>query len=160
MASHVNRPIIFPLSNPTVNAEAKPSDLMEWTSGKVIIGTGSPFGTVQKDGKPFRVDQTNNAYIFPGMGLGIIAVKAKRVTDSMFMAAAKALASVSPAKEDKHANLLPPLTKIRDVSIRVAIATAKEAIHLGLADPLSSEEIEKRVRKAMWSPTYIPYRKK
>jgi malate dehydrogenase (oxaloacetate-decarboxylating) len=159
MASHVERPIIFPLSNPTINAEANPSDLMEWTNGKAIIGTGSPFGTVQKDGKPFRIDQTNNSYIFPGMGLGIIALKAKRVTDSMFMAAAKALAAASPAKNDRNANLLPPFSKIREISFQVAVATAKEAVHLGLADPCSDDEIEKRIRKIMWTPTYIPYRK-
>ena len=159
MASHVEHPIIFPLSNPTVNAEAKPSDLLEWTNGKAIIGTGSPFGTVQKEGKPFRIDQTNNSYIFPGMGLGIIAVRARRVTDSMFMAAAKALAAASPAKKDKRANLLPPLGHIREISIQVAIATAKEAIHLGLADPCPENEIEKRIRKTMWTPGYIPYRK-
>ncbi len=159
MASHVEHPIIFPLSNPTVNAEANPSDLLEWTKGKAIIGTGSPFGTVQKEGKPFRIDQTNNSYIFPGMGLGIIAIKARRVTDSMFMAAAKALAVESPAKHDKRANLLPPLSKIREISFQVAVATAKEAIHLGLADPCSSDEIEKKIRKAMWTPGYIPYHK-
>jgi malate dehydrogenase (oxaloacetate-decarboxylating) len=159
MASHVEHPIIFPLSNPTVNAEAKPSDLLEWTNGKAIIGTGSPFGTVQKEGKPFRIDQTNNSYIFPGMGLGIIAVRAKRVTDSMFMAAAKALADASPAKNDKRANLLPPISKIREISFQVALATAKEAIHLGLADPCSPAELEKKIRQKMWTPAYIPYRK-
>ena len=159
MAAHVEHPIIFPLSNPTINAEAKPSDLLAWTNDKVIIGTGSPFGIVQKNGKPFRIDQTNNSYIFPGMGLGIIAVRAKRVTDSMFMAAAKALAAASPAKKDKQANLLPPLSSIREISFQVALATAKEAVHLGLADPISPAEIEKKIRKTIWTPGYIPYRK-
>jgi malate dehydrogenase (oxaloacetate-decarboxylating) len=160
MASHVEHPIIFPLSNPTVNSEAKPTDLIQWTRGKVIMGTGSPFGTVEKQGKPFRVDQTNNSYIFPGMGLGVIAIRAKRVTDSMFMAAARALAEESPAKKDKSANLLPPFTKIRDVSFKVARAVAKEAIERGLAEPCPPEEIERRIKKMMWTPTYVPYRKK
>ncbi len=159
MASHVEHPIIFPLSNPTLNSEAKPADLIQWTKGKVIMGTGSPFAPVEKDGKPFRVDQTNNSYIFPGMGLGIIAVKARKVTDSMFMAAAKALAAASPAK-DGHTNLLPPLTKIREVSFQVALAVAQEAVHLGLADPCTPDQIHRRILQTMWTPTYVPYEKK
>jgi malate dehydrogenase (oxaloacetate-decarboxylating) len=123
------------------------------------MGTGSPFGTVEKDDKPFRVDQTNNAYIFPGMGLGIIALNVRRVTDSMFMAAAKALAGTSPATKGESENLLPPLASIRKVSFLVAFAVAKEAIKLGLADPCSDEEIERRILKTMWKPVYLPYRK-
>jgi malate dehydrogenase (oxaloacetate-decarboxylating) len=123
------------------------------------MGTGSPFGIIHKDGKPFRVDQTNNSYIFPGMGLGLIATKAKRVTDTMFMAAAKALAECSPAAIDPNANLLPPLSSIRDVSYKVALAVAKEAVHAGLTDcPL--EEIEARIRLNMWTPAYPNYQKK
>jgi len=158
MASHTPRPIIFPLSNPTTKSEATPADLLEWTQGTVIMGTGSPFGTIQKEGKPFRVDQTNNSYIFPGMGLGLIAVKASRVTDAMFMVAAKALAECSPAALDPTANLLPPLTSIRDVSFKVALAVAKEAVEAGLTDcPLA--EIEQRIRRNMWTPAYPIYRK-
>ncbi len=159
MAAHTPRPIIFPLSNPTNRSEAIPSDLMKWTQGTVIMGTGSPFGFIQKDGQPFRVDQTNNSYIFPGMGLGLIATKAKRVTDAMFMAAAKALAECSPSTIDPTANLLPPLSSIREVSYKVAVAVAKEAVHAGLTDcPL--EEIEARIRLNMWTPAYPIYVKK
>ncbi len=158
MAAHTPRPIIFPLSNPTTKSEATPADLIEWTQGTAIIGTGSPFGIIQKEGKPFRVDQTNNSYIFPGMGLGLIAVKASRVTDAMFMAAAKALAECSPAALDPAANLLPPLNSIRDVSFKVALAVAKEAVGAGLTDcPLA--EIEQRIRLNMWTPGYPTYRK-
>lgn len=159
MATHVKQPIIFPMSNPTSRAEAKPADLMAWTNGRAILGTGSPFDEVIKNGKPFRVDQTNNAYIFPGMGLGVIAVKAKRVTDKMFMAAAKALADCSPAKNDPQANLLPPLTQIREVSFRVALAVAKEAIAAKLADPCSDQALEQGIRNKMWTPAYLPYKK-
>lgn len=159
MAAHTPRPIIFPLSNPTNRSEANPTDLLHWTQGTVIMGTGSPFGIIHKDGKAFRVDQTNNSYIFPGMGLGLIATKAKRVTDTMFMAAAKALAECSPAAIDPSANLLPPLSAIRDVSYKVALAVAKEAVHAGLTDcPL--EEIETRIRLNMWTPAYPNYQRK
>jgi malate dehydrogenase (oxaloacetate-decarboxylating) len=159
MAAHVERPIIFPLSNPTSSSEATPSDLMKWTKDRAIVGTGSPFGNIMKNGKEFRVDQTNNCYIFPGMGLGLIAVKAKRVTDNMFMAAAKVLAECSPAKHDPEANLLPALTNIRDVSLKVAIAVAKEAIVSGLAHFDETETLEQYIQKMMWAPEYLTYRK-
>lgn len=159
MAAHAERPIIFPLSNPTSRCEATPQDLMTWTGGRVILGTGSPFGNILRDGKPFRVDQTNNAYIFPGMGLGLIAVQAKHVTDKMFMVAGRALANCSPAKNNPKANLLPPLTQIREVSYQVGLAVAKEAVASGMADPCSDEELANRVRAKMWVPVYLPYKK-
>jgi malate dehydrogenase (oxaloacetate-decarboxylating) len=159
MAAHVERPIIFPLSNPTSSSEATPTDLMQWTNNRAIVGTGSPFGNIMRDGKEYRVDQTNNCYIFPGMGLGLIAVKAKRVTDNMFMAAAKVLAECSPSKNNPEANLLPALTDIRQVSLKVAIAVAKEAIATGLAEFDSTETLEQYIQKMMWVPEYITYRK-
>lgn len=159
MAAHVERPVIFPLSNPTERSEATPADLMKWTREKAIIGTGSPFKDMTKHGKPFRVDQTNNCYIFPGLGLGLIAVNAKLITEAMFMTAAKALAECSPAKIDPEANLLPPLNDIREVSFKVALAVAKEAIASGLADVDSTENLENRIRGLMWKPEYLPYKK-
>ncbi|KTC81535.1 NAD-dependent malic enzyme [Legionella brunensis] len=160
MAAHVKQPIIMPLSNPITHSEAVPTDLMLWTDNRAVIGTGSPFGTIVKDGKMFRVDQTNNVYIFPGMGLGLISVKAKRVTDKMFMAAAKALAACSPAKKDPKGNLLPPLTEVREVSYQVAFAVAKEAVKSNLAEYLTDEDIEKQIRKHIWVPNYAPYKYK
>lgn len=157
MASGVTRPIIFPLSNPTSQSEAIPEDLMRWTNGAAVIGTGSPFPDITRDGRPFRVDQTNNAYIFPGMGLGIIAVQAKRVSDTMFMEAAKALAAVSPAKNNPDANLLPPLTQIRNVSKKVAIAVALQAVSEGLAKPMSEEAVITAIEETIWMPNYLPY---
>jgi malate dehydrogenase (oxaloacetate-decarboxylating) len=159
MAAHVERPIIFPLSNPTARSEASPSDLMRWTEERAIIGTGSPFSPIKKKGQDFRVDQTNNCYIFPGMGLGLIAVKAQRVTDAMFMAAAKVLADCSPSKSDPEANLLPALTEIRNVSLKVAIAVANEAIKAGLATLHPAEPLADYIQKLMWTPDYLPYRK-
>ena len=128
MAAHVQRPVIFPLSNPTERSEATPADIEAWTEGRAVIGTGSPFPPLERNGKLFRVDQTNNAYVYPGIGLGAIAVKAKRISDAMFLAAARTIAELSPAKRDPLANLLPPLIEIRDVTFRVAHAVAKEAV--------------------------------
>ncbi len=160
MASHVERPVIFPLSNPTCRSEATPEDLMSWTNHNVVMGTGSPFPDVMRNGVLRRVDQTNNAYIFPGMGLGVIAVNATRVTDKMFMVAAKALADCSPTKLDKDANLLPPLSMIREVSFKVAVAVALEAISSGLtATTYSVDDVETLVRAKVWTPVYVPYKK-
>lgn len=159
MAAHVKRPIIFPLSNPTPRSEATPSDLMRWTDERAIIGTGSPFNDIVKNGKPFRVDQTNNCYIFPGVGLGLIAVKSKRVTERMFMLAAKALAETSPAKTNPNANLLAPLNQIRNISLKVATAIAKEAIASGLAGHVPEGDLETYLANYMWDPVYLPYRK-
>src|SRR5262245_39502400 len=116
MALHVRQPIIFPLSNPTERSEATPSELDNWTEGRAVIGTGSPFPSLKRDGKIFRADQTNNAYVYPGIGLGAIATGSRRISDGMFLAGAHAVAAKSPAKNDIKANLLPPLTKIRELT--------------------------------------------
>jgi malate dehydrogenase (oxaloacetate-decarboxylating) len=159
MAEHNERPIIFPLSNPTSRAEATPEDLENWTDGRAVIGTGSPFPPLTRGGTKFRVDLTNNSYIFPGVGLGVIAVKARRVTDSMFMAAAKALASVSPARANPNGNLLPPVTSLRDVSAAVATAVAQQAHIEGLTEGINADEIEGLIRAHIWTPRYLPYRR-
>ncbi len=159
MASHVAQPIIFPLSNPTSCSEADPADLMKWTQNRVIIGTGSPFPDVIRDGKPFRVDQINNSYIFPGVGLGTIASKATRITDSMMLAAAKALANASPSNGDLKGNLLPPLTDIRNVTVQVAKGVAKEAMKAGVANEISDDELEKNIKDTVWNPTYYSFKK-
>lgn len=158
MANHVQRPVIFPLSNPTSRSEATPQDLINWTNDKVIMGTGSPFPEVMRNGVLTRIDQTNNAYIFPGMGLGLIAVKATRVTDKMFMLAAKALASCSPALKNPEANLLPPLSDIRNISFQVAVAVAKEAVRSGLSPLQTEDQIEEIIRAKVWEPVYRPYK--
>ncbi len=159
MAAHVSRPVIFPLSNPTSRSEAVPEDLIAWTNNQAVIGTGSPFPSVMRNGVSTRIDQTNNAYIFPGMGLGLIAVKATRVTDDLFMVAAKALAACSPSINNPVANLLPPLSDIREVSLKVALAVAKAAVAAGLAAPHTDSEVEKIVRDHVWNPVYLPYKR-
>jgi len=159
MAEHAPQPIIFPLSNPTSRCEAVPGDLLAWTAGRAVIGTGSPFPPVLKDGTSFRVDQTNNAYVFPGIGLGAIAVDARRISDGMLMAAARARGEASPSRLDRTANLLPPVTALRDVSRGVAAAVAAQAQVDGLAAQTGEEELAERIRAKMWTPVYRPYRR-
>jgi len=157
MADRVRRPVIFPLSNPTERAEATPQDLMEWTEGRAVIGTGSPFPPIERGGRDFRVDQTNNAYVYPGIGLGAIAAKARRISDGMFLAAARTIAEMSPAKHDPQANLLPPLVRSRELSFHVAMAVAKAAQADGLADVVSDQALAAAVEAKMWEPVYADY---
>ena len=157
MAARVERPVIFPLSNPTSRAEATPEDLMRWTEGRALIGTGSPFPPVSWNGRQMPVDQTNNAYIFPGVGLGVLASGARRVSDAMFMAAAKALAALSPAASGGN-RLLPPVSAMRTVSRAVAQAVGEQAIAEGLAPPMSADALAARIDAQVWNPVYRPFR--
>ncbi len=159
MAASVERPIIFPLSNPTSCAEAAPQDLMAWTDGRAVIGTGSPFPPVTWGDKSLTMAQTNNAYVFPGMGLGVLAVKAARVSDGMFAAAAKALAEASPAMRDSRASLLPPVSDLRSVAVTIAKAIAVEARAEGLCAPFEDEALPGLIAAKMWEPVYRPYRR-
>jgi malate dehydrogenase (oxaloacetate-decarboxylating) len=159
MASAVARPIIFPLSNPTSRSEATPQDLTAWTDGRAVIGTGSPFPPVVRDGRSFAVDQTNNAYVFPGIGLGVLAVRARRVTDGMFVAAAKVLAEISPAARDANAPLLPPVAQLREVAFAVAKAVARQSRAEGQCGPFDDEKLDGLIARKMWNPVYRPYRR-
>lgn len=157
MAAHTDRPIIFPLSNPTSRCEAQPADLIRWTEGRALVATGSPFDPVTFNGRSIHFAQCNNSYIFPAMGLGILAVGAKRVTDEMFMAAALALKERSPALQDPQASLLPRLEDLREVARHIAIAVATKAQEQGLAKSTSEDDIEQSVDDLMWQPTYRPF---
>lgn len=154
MASRVPRPIVLPLSNPTSRCEALPAQVLAWTEGRALVATGSPFGDVIWEGRTIPIPQCNNSYIFPGLGLGVLAVGARRVTPGMFMAAAQALAAASPATANPDAPLLPPLTTIRSVSRLIALAVAKEAITAGVAAPSSDADLERLVDERMWFPAY------
>jgi malate dehydrogenase (oxaloacetate-decarboxylating) len=160
MAEHVKKPIIFPLSNPTSRAEAKPADLIAWTDGRAVIATGSPFDDVSYGGRRFPIAQCNNSYIFPGLGLGILAAGAKRVSDAIFMAAARALADCSPASRDPAGSLLPPLSESRRVSRTIALAVAAAAQRDGLAAPCPPVELERKVDAKIWQPRYLPLKPK
>jgi malate dehydrogenase (oxaloacetate-decarboxylating) len=158
MTNYAERPIIFPLSNPTSRSEATPQDLLNWSNGTAVIGTGSPFPPVSINGRSIPIDQTNNSYVFPGMALGLISSQARRVTDSMFMVAAKTLAKLSPTVTDKKGRLLPPVTEIPSVSIAIAVAVAEQARKENLALVRPGEDLEAAVHSNVWEPRYLPYR--
>ena len=154
MAEGEDRPMIFPMSNPTARIEATPSDLIKWTDGRALVATGSPFDPVQYNGNSYPIAQCNNSYIFPGMGQGILAVKARRVTDAMFMSAAEALSNCSPALDNSQGSLLPPLDDIRVVSRKIAVAVATQAQQDGVADSMSPDQLQQRLDETVWEPRY------
>lgn len=154
MAKHTERPIIFPMSNPTSRCEAKPEDLIKWTDGKALVATGSPFDDVKYKGKTYRIAQSNNCYIFPGMGLAVLSCGAKRVTNEMFMAASLALSEAAPALHTEGGALLPDLATIRDVSKKIAFAAAKEAMKQGHANTMSDDRLKEEIDETMWNPKY------
>jgi malate dehydrogenase (oxaloacetate-decarboxylating) len=156
MAKSVKRPIIFPLSNPTSKAEATPENLLQWTQGKAIIATGSPFSPVVFQGETYHIGQCNNVYVFPGVGTGALAAEAKSVTDTMFLEASKILSTFSPALKDPSASLFPPIPEVRKVCREIAIGVTKIAIKDGVSK-VAVSEIEKRVDAIMWEPHYPRY---
>jgi malate dehydrogenase (oxaloacetate-decarboxylating) len=154
MARHVERPIIFPLSNPTAKCEATPKCLLSWTNGRALIATGSPFDPVTVDGHTVSIGQCNNSFIFPGVGLGVLASGARRVSNEMFVVAALALSGLSPALTDASQPLYPPLERVSEVSHQVALEVALEAQRSGLAEKTSTDELERRIRAKIWTPRY------
>jgi malate dehydrogenase (oxaloacetate-decarboxylating) len=157
MASAVERPVIFPLSNPTVKSEAKPDDLLRWTEGKAVVATGSPYPPVRMGGSTIAVAQCNNVYVFPALGLGAVACGARRVTDGMILAAARALADHSPARHDPAAPLLPPIPALRALAQDIAFAVGLEAQRTGHAAPTSKEGLRARIVATQWTPAYPCY---
>jgi malate dehydrogenase (oxaloacetate-decarboxylating) len=160
MAQHVERPVIFPLSNPTSRSEATLEQVVTWTEGRALVGTGSPFKPVVWNGVEIANNQTNNSYIFPGMGLGILAVGAKRVTDAMFMVAGKAVAAMSPTVADPKGRLLPRVSQLRDVAISVARVVGLQAQLDGVATVRDELAIDARIAEYMWNPQYRSYIKR
>ena len=158
MHRHCARPIVLPISNPTVKAEATPADILRWTDGAAVVGTGSPFPPVQRNGTTYWIGQGNNALIFPGVGLGAIAVDARRLTESAFAAASGALVECTEIRGRPGEPIYPPLTLLRSVSLRVAIAVGNALVSGGAAPALTSDQVEQRVRAMIWDPVYRPYR--
>ncbi|MEU9313762.1 NAD-dependent malic enzyme [Streptomyces sp. NPDC048256] len=158
MAASCERPVIFPLSNPTSHAEADPADLVRWTDGKVLVATGSPFPPVTVDGREVPVAQANNVYVFPAIGLAVTASRATRVTDRMMVAAARAVgdcaARFAPKDSEAPAPLLPPLREMRDAAREIAMAAATAAVQDGVAPKATQEELRAAVEAAQWSPEY------
>lgn len=159
MARYVDQPIIFPLSNPSKHVEAHPHDVIKWTQGKAIVATGSPFGEVEWEGTTYPIAQCNNSYIFPGIGLGVIAVKATRVSDEMFRVASKTLAKASPSANGKSKNLLPGFTELAQLSKDIAFAVAKVAQQEGVALEIDDEVLKQRIETNFWSPEYRQYKR-
>ncbi|HHW52812.1 MULTISPECIES: NAD-dependent malic enzyme [Acinetobacter] len=159
LAANCERPIVLPLSNPTSQVEAFPADILEWTEGKALIATGSPFEPVNYQGKLYNISQCNNSYIFPGIGLGVIAAGATRVTDSMLIASSNALADCSPLLQDPNADLLPDLNEIQQVSKFIAFRVAKAAMDAGVAAVMSDEALREAIEANFWKPAYRDYKR-
>ncbi|ATZ66773.1 NAD-dependent malic enzyme [Acinetobacter haemolyticus] len=159
LAKYYKHPIILPLSNPTSQVEAQPKDIIEWTQGSAIVATGSPFAPVYYEGKPYSIAQCNNSYIFPGIGLGVLACGATHISDSMLMAASTALADCSPRLKNPAADLLPNINDIQQVSKFIAFKVAKAAMADGLAVPMSNDLLKTVIDDNFWTPEYRHYRR-
>jgi malate dehydrogenase (oxaloacetate-decarboxylating) len=159
MHKHCPRPIVMPLSNPTSRVEARPEDIINWTEGTALVATGSPFSPVTYKDQLFPIAQCNNSYIFPGIGLGVLAAGAKRVTDAMLMAASRALADCSPLATDGHGALLPNIDDIQGVSKCIAMEVGKAAQLQGVAVVTSEEALSKAIEHNFWRPQYRIYKR-
>jgi malate dehydrogenase (oxaloacetate-decarboxylating) len=152
-------PIIMPLSNPIKQIEARPEKIIEWTEGEVIIATGSPFKPIEYKGKTYPVAQCNNSYIFPGIGLGVLAVKARRISDEMLRVASETLAAASPLANTGTGGILPPLTQLADLSKKIAFEVAKVAMAQGHALELDDAMLQRKIDANFWKPEYRQYKR-
>ncbi len=159
MASKVEHPIIFPISNPPSLAEADPADLLKWTDGKALVATGSPCKDIEINGNRVSIAQCNNAFIFPGLGLGVICARPKRVTPAMINAAVEKL-SLSVELGDLSSRLLPEVSRLREVSKNIAVAVVQRALDDGTARIDPETNAEKLVEENIWNPVYKPYKSK
>ncbi|GHE22360.1 NAD-dependent malic enzyme [Halomonas urumqiensis] len=160
MHAGCSRPLIMPLSNPTSRAEAVPEDVLKWTDGQALVATGSPFPPVVLDGQVYPIAQCNNAYIFPGIGLGVVASGAKRVTDAMLMSASRALAREAPLVKHGEGALLPSLAQIRELSVTIAFDVAAQAQAEGVAPRTDGIKLRAAIERSSWSPEYRRYRRR
>jgi malate dehydrogenase (oxaloacetate-decarboxylating)(NADP+) len=158
MAALNERPLIFPISNPTSKAECTAEQAVTWSDGRAIVATGSPFAPVVHDGKKHRIGQCNNAFIFPGIGLGLCVSTARRINDGMFLEAARALATQVTEADIAESAVFPQVATIRECSHAVACGVIRRAVADGLAEPEILLNLEENVRRAMWFPEYLPIR--
>ena len=158
MAAHVQQPVVMPFSNPTSNCEAVPADVIAWTDGAAIVATGSPFAPVTHAGKTREIGQGNNAFIFPGLGFGAMLVHAKKITDAMVLEASYALAAYIEEKHLPAGRIYPPVTELREVSVRVAVAVAETALREGVGKlpAAAGSDLSAYVRARLWVPKYLP----
>lgn len=159
MKKHCALPIIMPLSNPIKQIEARPEKIIEWTDGEVIIATGSPFKPIEYKGKTYPVAQCNNSYIFPGIGLGVLACKARRISDEMLRVASETLAAASPLANTGEGGILPPLTQLSELSKEIAFAVAKMAMAQGHALEMDDERLLRKINSNFWKPEYRLYKR-
>jgi len=158
MGRGCDRPVIMPLSNPTANTEARPADILDWTDGRALVATGSPFAPVARGGVVHEIGQANNVFVFPGIGLGTIVSEASGVSDAMILAAARTLADAVGPERLARGALYPRVSALREVSRAVALAVAREAVRSGLS-AADDASLEAEVDAAMWWPAYVPYRR-
>ena len=158
MAAHTERPVVFPLSNPTAKTEAIPADIMTWTKGRALIATGSPFEPVAVDGKSHIIGQANNVFIFPGLGLGAIVAEAREITDEMFLLAAETLAGMVSDERLAAGALYPAVSELREVSRQIAARVVCQSRDCGVGRQYRDDEVLDAVDSAIWSPAYLPYR--
>lgn len=159
MKKNCQLPIIMPLSNPIKQIEARPEKIIEWTDGEVIIATGSPFKPIEYNGKTYPIAQCNNSYIFPGIGLGVLACKASRISDEMLRIASETLAEASPLANTGSGGLLPPLTQLAQLSRKIAFAVAKIAMQQGYALEMDDESLTRKIESNFWKPQYRQYKR-
>ena len=159
MKKNCELPIIMPLSNPIKQIEARPEKIIEWTDGQVIIATGSPFKPIDYKGKSYPVAQCNNSYIFPGIGLGVLACKASRISDEMLRVASETLAQASPLANTGTGGLLPPLTQLAQLSRTIAFGVAKMAMQQGFALEMDDESLLRKIEANFWKPEYRQYKR-
>jgi malate dehydrogenase (oxaloacetate-decarboxylating) len=157
MLQHCPQPIIFPLSNPSKHIEAQPADILQWIDGQALVATGSPFQPVTVNGRQYPIAQCNNSYIFPGLGLAVVAAKIARLPDSLLMIASDVLAEA--AQQSASDSLLPPLTQSRAISEKIAFAVARQAIKEGLAPAQTDDELKQAIADNFWEPAYRQYRR-
>ena len=157
MAAHARIPVIFPLSNPTSKTEAQPEDIMEWTKGRAVVATGSPFPPVVRGERTHVIGQANNAFVFPGIGLGAVVAEAREVTDEMFLVAAETLAKEVTEDRLEVGALYPNQSELRRVSRAVAIAVARCARDCGVGRHFHEDEVEQAIDSMVWDPEYVPY---
>jgi len=159
MSQGCDKPIIFPLSNPSRKIEARPEQLLEWTDGQAIIATGSPFEPIDYQGKMYNIPQCNNSYIFPAFGLAVIAGKLTRISDEMLIVASEVLAASAPIVQTGEGSLLPAITDIAELSKKIAFAIIKVGQQQGVAQQLNDDEITAEIERQFWQPEYRNYDK-
>ena len=159
LCANTEHPIVLPLSNPTSRVEATPQEVMNWSRGRAIIATGSPFAHTTFNGQSFEVSQCNNSYIFPGIGLGVLAARARGISDNMLMAASQALADISMEYEKAPGAILPPIKVIKEISKKIAYEVALQAVQDKLALPITAENLQRRLEANFWLPEYRNYRR-